>query len=150
MLTIFASLLGFVSSALPKLADFWQDRNDRKHELAIIDRQMEQLRLGHQQRVEEIAVQADIAESQALYKHDASLNSRSGWVEALRASVRPILTYLFFILFAAVKISVLWVLVFDQGLQIAEALPVIWDQETQALFAAVMSFWFGSRALRKA
>jgi hypothetical protein len=38
MLTIFASLLGFVSSALPKLADFWQDRTDRKHELAIIDR----------------------------------------------------------------------------------------------------------------
>jgi len=28
-------------------------------------------------------------------------------------------------------------------------LIAIWDIETQALFAAVMSFWFGQRALSK-
>jgi len=40
-------------------------------------------------------------------------------------------------------------LIVVEGLLIAEALPRIWDQETQALFAAVMSFWFGNRALSK-
>ncbi|SMG65708.1 hypothetical protein BMETH_374311521935, partial [methanotrophic bacterial endosymbiont of Bathymodiolus sp.] len=44
----------------------------------------------------------------------------------------------------------LYVLVFDQGLDFVIALPQIWDRETQALFAAVMSFWFGQRALAKA
>jgi hypothetical protein len=30
-----------------------------------------------------------------------------------------------------------------------EAVMVAWDDETEALFAAVMSFWFGSRAMPK-
>jgi len=108
---------------------------------------MEQMRIGHNQRLEEIEVQADIAESKALYKHDARVGI--GWVDGLRASVRPIITYAFFMLFAAVKGSGLYMLIVVEGLLIAEALPRIWDEETQALFAAVMSFWFGSRALSK-
>jgi hypothetical protein len=34
------------------------------------------------------------------------------------------------------------------GMSLAVALPILWDAETQALFAAVMAFWFGQRALR--
>ncbi len=43
----------------------------------------------------------------------------------------------------------LYLLIAVEGLLIAEALPRIWDPETQALFAAVMSFWFGNRTLSK-
>ena len=52
-------------------------------------------------------------------------------------------------LFASVKSSGLYVLITVEGLLLAEALPRIWDPETQALFAAVMSFWFGSRTFQK-
>ena len=69
----------------------FRERADRAHELAVLDRQMEQLRLGHTQRLEEIEVQGDIAESQALYKHDAALGGSSQWVDGLRASVRPLI-----------------------------------------------------------
>ena len=100
-------------------------------------------------RLEAIEVQADIAESKALYRHDAALGGSSRWVDGLRASVRPLITYAFFILFAAVKGSGLYLLIVVEGLLIAEALPRIWDPETQALFAAVMSFWFGNWTLSK-
>ena len=149
MLTLLGSLLGFISSAFPDLLRLWQDHQDRKHELAILDRQMEQMRLGHTQRLEEIAVEADIAESKALYRHD-SKPSGIKWVDGLRASVRPVITYAFFLLFTAVKLSALYILMADEGLAFAIALPRIWDPETQALFASVMSFWFGQRALAKA
>ena len=148
MLTLLGSLLGFATSTIPDVMGFFRERADRKHELAILDRQMEQMRLGHTQRLEEIAVEADIAESKALYRHDAALNT-GGWVDGLRASVRPIVTYAFFVLFASVKGSGLYLLIAVEGLLIAEALPRIWDAETQALFAAVMSFWFGNRTLSK-
>jgi hypothetical protein len=98
MLTLLGSLLGFISSALPNILQLIQDRSDRKHELEIMDRQMEQMRLGHAQRLEEINVNADIAESRALYKHD-SQPSGVKWVDGLRASVRPVITYAFFALF---------------------------------------------------
>ena len=148
MLTLLGSLLGFATSAIPDIMSLFRERADRKHELAVLDRQMEQMRLGHNQRLEEIEVQGDIAESQALYKHDAALGG-GGWVDGLRASVRPLITYAFFILFAAVKGSGLYLLIAVEGLLIADALPRIWDPETQALFAAVMSFWFGNRTLSK-
>jgi hypothetical protein len=48
-------------------------------------------KLGHTQRLEEIAVTADIAESQALYRHDAQ-PSGVKWVDGLRSSVRPMTT----------------------------------------------------------
>ena len=67
---------------------------------------MEMQKLGHQQRLEEIEVQADIVESKALYKHDRPVGV--AWVDSLRASVRPVITYAFFLLFAAVKGSGLY------------------------------------------
>lgn len=100
------------------------------------------------QLVEEINVQADIAESAALYRHDSE-PSGVAWVDALRASVRPTITYAFFLLFAGVKASALYVLIAVEGLLLTEALPRIWDPETEALFAATISFWFGSRSLAK-
>ncbi len=147
MLTLLATLLGFVSSGFPSILQLIKDRADRQHELAILDRQLEAQRQGHNQRLEEIQIQADAAESQALYKH-ASLPSGVKWVEALRASVRPIVTYAFFIVFATVKVAALITLL-KQGYIIADGLLFIWDEETRALFAAVMSFWFGQRALGK-
>lgn len=147
MLTLLGSLLGFLSSAFPDVLKLWRDNADRKHELAILDRQMEAQRQGHTQRLEEIQVQADIAESKALYRH-ASQPSGFKWVEALRASVRPVITYAFFILFAVVKSAALYKLL-DQSVGITDGLIAVWDGETQALFAAVMSFWFGQRALAK-
>ncbi|MCC3862535.1 hypothetical protein [Pseudemcibacter aquimaris] len=147
MLTLLGSLLGFFSSAFPDFLKLWRDHSDRKHELAILDRQLEAQRQGHTQRLEEIQVEADVAESKALYAH-ASQPSGVKWVEALRASVRPIITYAFFILFATVKTAALFKLL-DQGVDLTSGLIAVWDAETQALFAAVMSFWFGQRALAK-
>ena len=148
MLTLLGSLLGFISSTFPDLLKLWQDKQDRKHELQILDRQMEQMRLGHNQRLDEIAINADVSQSLALYKHD-SQPSGVTWVDGLRASVRPMITYGFFILFAWVKLSAVVLLMNQDGLNINEALIHIWDGETQALFAGILSFWFGSRSLAK-
>ncbi len=148
MLTLLGSLLGFISSTFPDLLKLWQDKQDRKHELQILDRQMEQMRLGHNQRLDEIAINADVSQSLALYKHD-SQPSGVTWVDGLRASVRPVITYGFFILFAWVKLSAVVLLMNQDGLNINEALIQIWDAETQALFAGILSFWFGTRSLAK-
>jgi len=148
MLTLLGSLLGFISSTFPDLLKLWQDKQDRKHELQILDRQMEQMRLGHNQRLDEIAINADVSQSLALYRHD-SQPSGVTWVDGLRASVRPVITYGFFILFAWVKLSAVVLLMNQGGLSVNEALIQIWDAETQALFAGILSFWFGSRSLAK-
>ena len=68
---------------------------------------------------------------------------------SITASVRPVITYAFFLVFAMVKVSALANLLQTDGVTLAAALLATWDEETQALFAAVMSFWFGSRQINK-
>ena len=51
MLTLLGSLLGFATSAIPDIMSMFRERADRQHELAVLDRQMEQMRLGHNQRL---------------------------------------------------------------------------------------------------
>lgn len=146
MFALAGSALGFFSSFLPSVMSFLQDRADKTHELRILGLQMEQQRLGHEQRLQEINVDADIREIEALYRHDGP--SGVTWVDGLRASVRPVITYAFFLLFMFVEVTA-YLALLRAGVDTLTAAAIVWDEPTQALFAAVMSFWFGNRALQR-
>ena len=148
MLTLLGSLLGFATSFAPKIFDFFQERAHRAHELAMIDRQMEQMKLGGELRLQEINAQADIAQAKAIYRHDSSIKSAT-WVDNLRGSVRPIITYLLVVTFIAIKGAGLYALIAIEGMAIYQALPAIGDDQFNAMLAAVISFWFGSRAMNR-
>ena len=148
MLTLLGSLLGFATSFAPKIFDFFQERADRAHELAMIDRQMEQMKLGGELRLQEINAQADIAQAKAIYRHDSSIKSAT-WVDNLRGSVRPIITYLLVVTFIAIKGAGLYALIAIECMAIYQALPAIGDDQFNAMLAAVISFWFGSRAMNR-
>ena len=150
IMTILGSLLGFATSTIPRIFDMVDEWQDRKQELAMVYPQMEMAKIKHEQRLEEINVQADIAETTAIYQHDAKFKT-SGFIGGLRASVRPVVTYVFLLLWLFTKVSALYVLIMLEGMLIAEAWPFVWSDETDgALFAAILSFWFGSRAMQRA
>lgn len=147
MITLLGSLIGFASAALPDMLSLWQEHKNRQHQIAMADLHMKQQQLQHVHKLKEINTKADIAEIKSLHKHD---NQPTGykWIEGLRSSVRPVITYAFFLLFAIVKLAVL-ISLLEQGTSVHNSILHIWDDETQALFAAVMSFWFGQRAMSK-
>ena len=64
-------------------------------------------------------------------------------------TVRPVVTYGFFILFLYVKIRGFRYGLFVEHTPIVQLLPAVWDEGTSSLFAAVLAFWFGSRAFEK-
>ena len=125
-----------------------QDWQDRKQELEIMDRQIKMAEMRHTQKLEQLNVQADIAESKAIYKH-ASKMKNDGWVGSLRASVRPILTYLFFAVFAIVKGAALYAAIAFDHQDPVTAISLLWDEETAGIFSAIVAFWFGSRTLAR-
>ena len=147
MITLFGTIAGLLSSFLPELMKMFQDKADKKFEVEVMRLQMEHAKQQHQQRLTEINVQADISESRALYKH-ASRDSGNKFVEALRGSVRPIITYLFFAAFIGVKITVMVYWIQQDILTAPELIDKLWDQETAALFSAIIGFWFGQRAIK--
>ena len=108
MLTILSTLISFLMGGLPKLLDFFQDRNDKKHELALaamqIERELELRKAGFeaQERVEQIhsqqlemetkakagenLVNAQVAEMNAIYNacnSGVSLNGATLYVTGL-------------------------------------------------------------------
>jgi hypothetical protein len=86
---------------------------------------------------------------QAIYAHDTALNEgTSVWMKNLRASVRPVITYGFFLLLVGIDCALIWH-GFTNSVSFAEMANQLWDDETQALFAAIISFHFGGRAFGK-
>ena len=144
MEAVLGALVGFLSSVFPDLFKLWRDTVDKRHELAILQLQMEQQRQGHTHRLEEINTQADITESRALYR---TYRSGISWVDALNGTVRPIIAYAFFILYTIVKLSELSMVLY--GNTISEAVTLIWHVEDQAIFSGIISFYFGQRAMSK-
>lgn len=148
MLTILGSFIGFLGSVFPDLVRYFQDKQDKSHELELFDRQLEVMKLNHRFRVQEMRDMIDLVETQGLYKPIAQIKIK--WVDALCASVRPVITYTFFALYAGVKwAQVTTLLAVADHMTLSAALLRVWHDEDQALFAAVMSFWFGQRALRQ-
>jgi hypothetical protein len=171
MLTLLSTLISFLMGGLPKLLDFFQDRSDKKHELALaqmqITRELELRKAGFeaQERIEHITseqletesaastkqalIGAQQAEMQAIYAHDTALNEgTSEWMKNLRASVRPVITYGFFFLLVFVDVG-LFAYGWNSGVSFTELAEMLWDSDTQALFASIIAFHFGGRAFGK-
>jgi hypothetical protein len=160
MLSLVSSLLGFAAGGLPKVLDFVQDRGDKKHELAMMaanrEREIALAREGFvaQARVEEIrteqiAMQTQAQEKLAMWKHDMKIGEgASTWVINLRASVRPVVTYVFVGLLVVVDVAGIWY-AYSTGVAFAEAMDMIFSDEEMAILAAIISFHFGGRAFSK-
>ena len=171
MLTLLSTLISFLMGGLPKLLDFFQDRSDKSHELELaqlqIQRELELRKAGFeaQERVEQIHTQqlmletstqvktslidAQKAEMQAIYAHDTALNEgTSQWMKDLRASVRPVITYGFFLLLVLIDVALI-VHGFMHNVELTVLAEQLWDPDTQALFASIIAFHFGGRAFGK-
>lgn len=146
MITLLGSLLGFISATFPSILKLWQDRSDKKHELAILQLQMQQQAQGHQERLEEINTNADIAESLALYK---TYSTGIEWVDALNGTVRPVIAYCFFMLYAAVKFLSYAAIAHADAVPFVVLHDTLWTEDDSAIFAGIISFYFGQRAMAK-
>ena len=146
MITLLGSLLGFGSSFLPEVLNFFKAGQEHKQKMETMTLEMELMSKRSELQLNMLDKQADIKETEGLYKHDSI--DAGGFVNALRGSVRPVITYAFFGLFVAVQI-VIMVKVMNEGGNWAAAVTLMWTAVTSGLFAAIMSFWFGNRAVSK-
>jgi hypothetical protein len=156
MLSILSAVLGFATSGLPSVLDFFKQKGDQKHEQSMARLDMERaLALAEkgyasQERIEEfrtdqVEMETYAQERIALYNHDKKLSEgASPWVINLRASVRPIITYIFvFIVLFIDIVGLIWAI--KSGVDFVTALEIIFSDEEMAIFASIIGFWFGSR-----
>ena len=166
MLTLFSSLISFLMGGLPKILEFFQDKSDKKHELAMAAMQTEreltlkkagleaQERIEHIQ-TEQIQINAEVTnnqtamqERQALYAHDIALGQgASTWVINMRAATRSVITYGMFAMFMFVEVFGFYY-AWHTDVAFTIALDQLWDDDTQIIWACIVSFWFGGQAFK--
>ena len=160
MMTLISTALSFLMGGVPKILDFFQDKADKKHELELArmqtEREMQMLERGYaaQARVEEIradqiATQTQADVHMALLAHDTeSAKGASQWVINARAMVRPGITYGMFTLLLFVDVFGFYY-AWKTGVAFDVALNILWDDDSQQIFASIIAFYFGGQAFKK-
>lgn len=140
MIAFLSSIIGFLSAGLPHLMEFYTSRQSNTHELEMLRLHAELAKIEQQGKLEAVGIQSD-----ANMYHDqiqlalASLKPTGiNFIDGLNASVRPVVAYAFFALYTLVKLA-----------QYRSGLPwLLWTEEDQAIFAGIISFYFGQRAFK--
>ena len=166
MLSLFSTLGGLLISGLPKLLDFFQNKADQKHELALaniqVQMQLQMMAQGFaaQERMEEIrtdqvAMQAEAQMTEAALKHDEKVLERaSQWVANYVGTVRPTVTYIFVFELCAINAWIAYyiysrpnlVMSVDDLIRLSD---IIFSTDEMAMLGGIIGFWFGSRGWAK-
>jgi hypothetical protein len=144
MVTLLASLSGFFSALFPQIIKYFFDKNDKKHELEILRLQLAASKGVRRSKLEAAKLEFDAVEVKHLY---STYKSGIKWIDALNASVRPILAYSFFVIYASIKLMQYFALA--DVMNFMELYELLWTLEDQAIFAGIISFYYGQRAISK-
>jgi len=166
MLSLLSTLGGLLISGLPKLLDFFQNRADQKHELALARVQTErELQLAAQGyaaqarmeeiRTDQIAMQTEAQMTEAALKHDEKILEKSSkWVANYVGTVRPTVTYIFILELVAINAAIAWYAFNEPGMvknvdDLIRITTVIFSDDEMAMLGGIIGFWFGTRSWSK-
>jgi hypothetical protein len=160
MITLLTTLISFLAGGLPKFLDFFQDRQDKAHELNLAKMQTErELALAAQGfaaqeriediRTDQIALQSQTDTIKAALEHDAKIGEGASlWVVNLRSSVRPIVTYIFVLELVIINLVAMWWAI-HTGVDFRTALDLVFSEDEMLIVSSIVSFWFGTQAFAK-
>ena len=166
MLSLFSTLGGLLISGLPKLLDFFQNKADQRHELALarvqMDLQLQMLAQGYaaqaqieEIRTDQIAMETDAQMTVAAYDHDKKImDNASRWVVNFVGTVRPMVTYIFVLELCAINAWIAYYVYSNPRLVLSmedliRVSDIIFSTDEMAMLGGIIGFWFGSRSWSK-
>ena len=171
MLTFLLSLLSGGTGGLLRLAPevfkFFTDKSDKAHELAMTQLQLQIDAARATQQIDLAHVQGDMAAQAGMMQaYDDALKGQAAptgvkWVDALSASVRPVVTYWWMALMTGYKIVIVtaagielyvsWKAVTDWNAMVALLIQFgnqVWTIQDAGILSMILGFWFVDRAIR--
>jgi hypothetical protein len=166
MLSLISTLGGLLISGLPKVLEFFQNKADQSHEIALArlqnEMQLQMMAQGFaaQQRIEEIrtdqvAMQTDAQMTEAALRHDEKVMEKaSRWVVNYVGTVRPTVTYLFVAEIIGINVAMIVYAWQHPGLisdfqSLMTFTNLLFSDEELAMLGGILGYWFGSRSWGK-
>jgi hypothetical protein len=146
--TLFGGLLGGVFRLAPEFLK-WLDRaGERKHELALLNAEMEFTRVKGQimqQQTEAVMTVAEMdAIASAVEEQGKTARAAGKVIAAISALVRPSVTFAFVLAYFAVKVAS-YFLALEQNGEWKEVLVSVWNKDDMAMLMMILTFWFVGR-----
>lgn len=149
---VIGSVFGGLFRLAPEVLK-WLDRKDeREHELKMFTLQTDLEKMRGEFRMEERYVEHSTAQLdaiQAAFKEQSTTASASyPWVAAASALVRPMVTYVLFGLYVALKVTTMTYAI-SGGAPWLEVIRNNWTVDDFAMLNMILTFWFVGRAIEK-
>ena len=153
---IFGSLLGGLFRLAPEVLKFFDKANERKHELAMFERQCDLERQRGAQKLQEIGARHDMAVDagvldafkSAVEQQTEMVKAAGGWVAKLSASVRPVVTYWILGIWSFAHLWFAW-MSYRVGMDPTEVFKLVMSADFAALVSGTLNYWFLDRTLKQ-
>lgn len=156
LMPLLSGLFGGILRLAPELLKFLDGKNDRAHELAMADKQLEFLKAQGTLKIDEANVyaQRDMQTSQfaamvaAWQAENTMLSHSSQWVNNVNALIRPTVTFGVFTLWALCRVATVGFALHATG-NVSETLTNVWTAEDASLLSMIAGFYFVGRTIEK-
>lgn len=151
---LLGTLFGGIFRLFPEVLKFFDKKNERTHELAMFKEQMQLEITRGDIKLQEIGAMREGANDVgSLTAFTAAINQQTdmvkatgaGWVAALSASVRPIVTYLILGVWAFMHLY----MAFTAGVGIEAVFKLVMTPDFVGLVSGTLNYWFLDRTLSK-
>ncbi len=153
--TLLGTLFGGAFRMMPEFLKWFDRKDERKHELAMFDKQLEADRMRAELNLAQIESQANAtigaAEVQAIIEATKTQGTHTGirWVDAVNSLMRPAITFWWVIVMYTATLIAEFVVLRAGGTAYTAAIIELWGPDEKAIVASIISFWFVDRSLRK-
>lgn len=150
---ILGSIFGGLFRIFPEVLKFFDRKNEREHELNMFKEQSELEKTRGDIKLKELGAERDLAvDTGVLAALNTAIQSQAdmakaagGWVAAMSASVRPIVTYLILGIWAFFHIYT----VLTTGVGTEAIFKLVMTPDFTALVSGTLNYWFLDRTLSK-
>ena len=87
MLSLLGTLIGFGTSIVPEVLGYFKQRQANAQELSMLEAKAKYATTLSELKVQELDIEAEIAETKGLYAHDQSLDSGTFGLSLLTSSL---------------------------------------------------------------
>ena len=151
---ILSFIFGGVFRIFPEIMKLWDKGNERKHELNLLDKNIEYDRLRGEMALKQIAAEADVvlgkAEIDAIIAATKAQGQRSGvkWVDGINALMRPLITFWWVIVLYTAALAVQFYGLLQVGESMTMSLLTVFGAQEKSIALSIIGFWFVDRAIR--
>ena len=139
------AILGALAGMVPALVQLFTLKAQNAQQLAMAQLQLQAQKEGVALQVDLAAAQADIRQADHIYSFGGGA-SGNRFVDALAIFVRPYITLVFFHMWILLEVF-LFIYAVNSGYDLGQLVKMLWPSETQAMFGAIIGFWFGDRMM---